>query len=1267
MMICSCRKVAGLLTMALLGVLVKLHAGTISVTSLSATGTDAATRINATNIYLCALDFGSVTTAVSVNGVSFQQLSLSGPGSGVDNKHPLFSGTDSNFGGTWTLAANFSDGSTGLAGTSNSGATSQADGSMQALLSDLTYLAGPGILVGDTATLTLGNLTPGASYSFRYYYRQWNTTGTFPRRPIDFVFNGEGTNQPFAGNPLDIDAGGAGFIQYNFIAATNTMSVQMTVELAKNGPHIYGVTLQQTSARLKPAIVTQPQGFTNSPGESAALNVSVSGSPPFAYQWMKAAVISSATNATLIFSNLSAADSGAYQVIVTNVVGSVTSSVVSVLVTEAPKPPLEPMDTALLTATATAESLMAASDTNQATTNWTAHWIGPANSTSNLWLCYRKSFSLSTPPTNAIARIAADSKYWLWVNGQIVVREGNLKRGPTTNDTWYDEIDLGHFLLSGSNTIALLQWYFGKNGFSHKSSGTAGMIFEMNAGGTLVKSDTTWRMITNTAFKSASVVAQPNYRLPETSLRYDAQLDLGAWTNAVYNDSAWVSPVDYGAVGGPPFGKLWQRPLPFWKNTDLTNFVSTNVSNGTNWTCQLPFNMRFTLWLDVSNASGGSIITIKTDASGGGTTPLSHEYITRAGRQSVEMPAWLNGNQALLTIPANITVYGLEYRAHQSDTAVLGSFDCSDASLVSLWNKGVNTLGVNMHDTWSDCPDRERANWIGDATVDLGQTPYVFDARAELTTRKSILDVIRWQRSDGTMFAPVPAGNWSSELPVQILAMVGKFGVLRYFQNTGDTNFLMQAYPAVRNYLLNVWQTNSQGLVIHRAGGWDWEDWGTNIDAPLLDNTWYLMACEAAAQMAPVVGQAADVAAFTSRAQGIRNSFNTAFWTGTAYRSSAYSGSTDERGNAMAVLAGLPDASMTSALRTVLTTQINASPYMEKYVLEALFALGYPDDALTRMRSRYSAMISSSSTTLWETFPASGTFNHAWSGGPLTLLAEKVAGVTPTTPGFATFDVQPSLGTTLNFVNLDVPSRHGVIRIAASHSGTSNKLSVRAPAGTTGRVIQPPGGALEGAVLSIVGGVTATMDETFVPAEINITNGAATLQASFTTSGLISKTGTGTLDFGVSLVTAAGLNVAQGTIVIGSSAGLIISGNATNNGTLRLTGNAQFSTGGHMVNNGVLDIINWNGALPTGFVNAGVVVDRSSVKLEACSLNNRVLTLTVKGYEGHTYQLQRSSNLNPAAWSDVGTAQMGQGTDLVFTHTNIPPINSGFYRVTVVP
>jgi len=109
---------------------------------------------------------------------------------------------------------------------------------------------------------------------------------------------------------------------------------------------------------------------------------------------------------------------------------------------------------------------------------------------SNTWIDFLKTVEISSVPSKAVAKIACDSKYWLWINGELVVFEGQLKRGPTPRDTYYDEVDLAPNLKPGKNTIAVLVWYFGKDGFSHKSSGQAGLVFQCDELG--IKSDKSW-------------------------------------------------------------------------------------------------------------------------------------------------------------------------------------------------------------------------------------------------------------------------------------------------------------------------------------------------------------------------------------------------------------------------------------------------------------------------------------------------------------------------------------------------------------------------------------------------------------------------------------------------------------------------------------------------------------------------------------------------------------------------------------------------------
>lgn len=82
----------------------------------------------------------------------------------------------------------------------------------------------------------------------------------------------------------------------------------------------------------------------------------------------------------------------------------------------------------------------------EAKSDWKAQWINTEHcqSASNTWLAYRKTVTIADVPNTLTAHIAADSKYWLWINGRMVVFEGGLKRGPTPYDTYYDSVEIAN-------------------------------------------------------------------------------------------------------------------------------------------------------------------------------------------------------------------------------------------------------------------------------------------------------------------------------------------------------------------------------------------------------------------------------------------------------------------------------------------------------------------------------------------------------------------------------------------------------------------------------------------------------------------------------------------------------------------------------------------------------------------------------------------------------------------------------------------------------
>jgi hypothetical protein len=126
------------------------------------------------------------------------------------------------------------------------------------------------------------------------------------------------------------------------------------------------------------------------------------------------------------------------------------------------------------------------------------------------------------------------------------------------------------------------------------------------------------------------------------------------------------------------------------------------------------------------------------------------------------------------------------------------------------------------------------------------------------------------------------------------------------------------------------------------------------------------------------------------------------------------------------------------------------------------------------------------------------------------------------------------------------------------------------------------------------------------------------------------------------------------------------SGSLTNSGTLRLVGDATLNFTGPFTNTGILDIMTWNGTLPAGFVNNGIVLDRSKVKVDSFEKAGNAFAVTLKAYSGHAYQLQRSESLT-GTWHDVGSPRQGGDAIITLTDPDGASRPQLFYRVSLQP
>ncbi len=690
--------------------------------------------------------------------------------------------------------------------------------------------------------------------------------------------------------------------------------------------------------------------------------------------------------------------------------------------------------------------------------SWKAKWISKEQQVSetNSWMAFRKDVEIEKVPSSLVARIAADTKYWLWINGEPVVFEGGLKRGPSIGGGYYDKVEIAPFLKQGKNRISVLVWYFGRSGFSHMSSGTLALLFDAQCPGIEILTDKSWEASVQHGYGTASH-RKPNIRLSESNIRYDANAYNYFWFKE--DDPKWLgSALELPfKPGDAPLGELVERPIPLWKDYGLKEYPSTRQSGDTLY-CKLPYNCQFTPWLKVE-APKGKVISIHTDHDiVTGEKCISAEYVTKDGVQEYESFGWMSGEEVFYIIPSDVKVLDVKFRETGYNSEFTGTFSCSDPFLNDYWQKAQRTLYICMRDTYYDCPDRERAQWWGDEVNELNEAFYLLDRKADNLARKGIMELVRWQKPDGVMYAPIPCSNYFKELPMQILNSIGWYGFRGYGFYSGDFSFVKDVYPAVQKYIHEVWELDSEGLPIYRTGAWDWPDAGSHQDRYAQLHLWYYLALKAEAEFARMLGKEADAVKDEAMMARIAAVLNTKYWNGAAYITPGHTDNPDDRVQALAVISGVASADKYPALKKVFAERYNATTYMFPYVLDALYTMGEPQMALDRMRKMYPTIMKDSCSTLYEHWNFDGSCNHAWAGGGVISMVRQLAGIDALEPGYKSFSLKPQMGD-LKWLKTGFETNYGRIEVSLEKKGRRIDATVTVPEGTTcnagGRILVP--------------------------------------------------------------------------------------------------------------------------------------------------------------------------------------------------------------------
>lgn len=471
------------------------------------------------------------------------------------------------------------------------------------------------------------------------------------------------------------------------------------------------------------------------------------------------------------------------------------------------------------------------------------------------------------------------------------------------------------------------------------------------------------------------------------------------------------------------------------------------------------------LHLDLETDAPGSVIEIGYGESRNIT--YIDRYTTRAGRQTFHPFHARVGRHVLLTfskIQAPIRIHGVRFERIDYPVKSTGVWHSSAVALDRIVEVSRETVRLNMHSHFEDCPWREQKLYPGDLYVEalacyyqLGDYDYVAKCLRQLAASR--LDKDGWIPSAGPGY-PASTG-FIIEFPLFYVLDLRDHHLF-----SGDRQTLAELYPVAVAQIRPYLKMMKGGLIdIGRADSfenWCFINWNTIVKRGRCAavNFLFARALAAAREMAGWLGRAEDEAWLRGLLHRLKPALAAAFWDRRRgiFRDACDRGrpvrhfSTET--NTLAVLSGALNAHQSSRVLNALEggrlPVATPTAYYNAFTAEALFRHGRAAAALALIRNYWGAMLARGADAFWEIFlpstppgsqpPKFVSLCHGFSGGPAYLLPAYVMGIRPLEPGFRRLIVDPQLagGSSLEGV---VPTPHGPITFRC-HAG---QLRLRHP------------------------------------------------------------------------------------------------------------------------------------------------------------------------------------------------------------------------------
>jgi len=709
-----------------------------------------------------------------------------------------------------------------------------------------------------------------------------------------------------------------------------------------------------------------------------------------------------------------------------------------------------------------------------------SRWIGNGQAGAAPFL--RRTFNVRGPIKRARLFASGLGYQELHLNGHVVAP--NTERGPgyTNFDkrVLYVGFDVANFLKPGENCIGAIlgtgwfdvhdvaTWHFEKAAWRGRPRARIMLRIEYQKGTTEeVASDGNWKT-------STGPIQTDGIYTGET---YDARKELTGWDRQGFDDSHWSSV----AILDPPKGTLVARSCPpivigeTIKPTAIREpksgiFVvdfGQNFSGHAQINVDGPAGTAIRMRYSERVASDGMIERSQIETFMAKTTPpqpfQTDTYICSGnGHETWEQRFSYSGFRYMEVtgFPGKPSLDNFRGRFAHTDLKSAGSFECSNERLNKIQHATRYSYLSNAQSIFTDCPQREKNGWTGDAHLAAEAGLMNFDSAS--LYEKWLNDLADAQFEDGRTSIIVPTWGWGAGSSHPAWDSAYPIIVNDLYHYTGDWSIIQKHYDHLKRYVDGLAKQTKSGVIPFDSLG-DWLPWSTQTPSQLTSTAFLYLDASILAGFARQMDNGNDAVKYDRLAATTKKAFNDTYFDkakGTYANGSQTALST-------AIYFGLvPDELKTHTFRELVKGvmrqgHIDTGIIGAKNILRVL-SEGSATDLAYKLVARkeipgWGYWMEQGATTLWEDWKGESSLNHIMFGDVSNWFIQWLGGIglDPNSPGFRHIIIRPQAVGGLTWVKATHVSPYGLIATTWTKTGSRFKLSITIPANCTATVMLP--------------------------------------------------------------------------------------------------------------------------------------------------------------------------------------------------------------------